>query len=99
MATPSANYVFGFNGWLFGGPGQGVQVLEIDGLEDLPDVRVQDDSRGYQDGQFTGRDFFQGRHVTFQLQVMNDANGTMQTYLKCSLPTPVFMMMLKLLSG
>ena len=33
MATPASNYVFAFNGWLFGGPGQGVQVLSVDGLE------------------------------------------------------------------
>ena len=81
MTTPTANYQFAFNGWLFGGPGQGVQVLDVEGLEGLPDLRVQDDSRGYMDGQFSGRDFLAGRTVTFTLQMMNDAAGTMQTYL------------------
>jgi hypothetical protein len=81
MATPASNYVMAFNGFLFGGPGQGVQVLEIDGLESLPDLRTQDDIRGYQDGMFTGRDFLSGRYVTFRLQIMNDSANTMQTYL------------------
>lgn len=81
MATPSGNYQFAFNGWLFGGLGQGVQILEIDGLEDMPSLRVQDDNRGFNDGMWTGRDFLNGRVITFTLQVMNDAAGTMQTYL------------------
>jgi len=81
MATPAENYEFAFNGWLFGGPGQGVQVLEIEGLEDMPSLRVQDDTRGFQDGMFTGRDFLNGRVVTFTLQIMSDSAGTMQQYL------------------
>ncbi len=81
MATPVDNYEFAFNGWLFGGPGQGVQVLEVSGLEDLPELRVQDDTRGFQDGMFTGRDFLSGRTLSFTLQIMNDSAGSMQTYL------------------
>lgn len=81
MATPAENYEFAFNGWLFGGPGQGVQVLEIDGLEDLPSLRVQDDTRGFQDGMFTGRDFLNGRSIMMTLQIMNDSNNTMTAYL------------------
>lgn len=82
MATPSQPYVFAFNGWLFGGTGQGVQVLSVDGLEDLPTLRTQDEGRGYADGMFTGRDFLNGRTVVMQLQIMNDANGTMNTYIQ-----------------
>ncbi len=81
MATPTEDYEFAFNGWLFGGPGQGVQVLSVEGLEDLPQLRVQDDTRGFQDGMFTGRDFLSGRTLVFTLQIMNDAANTMQTYL------------------
>lgn len=81
MATPTDNYEFAFNGWLFGGPGQGVQVLSVEGLEDLPQLRVQDDTRGFQDGMFTGRDFLSGRTIVFNLQIMNDSNASMQTYL------------------
>jgi hypothetical protein len=81
MADLGTNYVFAFNNWLFGGPGQGVQILSIDGLEDLPGLRVQDDNRGYNDGMFTGRDFLDGRYITMQLQVMGDANHSMTYYL------------------
>lgn len=81
MTTPTGNYQFAFNGWAFGGLGQGVQVLQVEGLEDMPDLRVQDDTRGFQDGMFTGRDFLSGRTITFTLQIMNDAANSMQTYL------------------
>ena len=81
MSGLGTNYVFAFNDWLFGGPGQGVQILDIDGLEDLPSIRVQDDNRGYQDGMFTGRDFLDGRYITMHLQIMSDANASMFDYL------------------
>ena len=81
MSTPSADYQFSFDGWLFGGSGQGVQVLEISGLEDMPTLRTQDDTRGFQDGMFTGTDFLSGRTLTFTLQIMTDTSNTMQTYL------------------
>jgi hypothetical protein len=84
MAGLGTNYVFAFNDWLFGGPGQGVQILDIDGLEDLPNLRVQDDNRGYQDGMFTGRDFLDGRYITMHLQIMTTGNTvaeSMPTYL------------------
>jgi len=72
MATPTASYSFGFNGWLFGGTGQQVQVLSVAGLDSLPSVRNQDSTRGYADGLFTGRDFASGRQVVFNLQIMGD---------------------------
>jgi hypothetical protein len=81
MTTPSVDYSFSFNGYLFGGIGQGVQVLQVDGLEDLPSLRVQDDNRGYFDGMFTGRDFLNSRVITMQLQVMSDQSNSMFTYL------------------
>lgn len=81
MATPASPYTFAFNGWLFGGPGQGVQVLQVDGLEDVPTLRTQDESRGYTDGMFSGRDFLGGRVVTVNLQIMSDSLNPMQTYL------------------
>jgi hypothetical protein len=86
MTTPANAYVFAFNGWLFGGvDGAGVQVLTVDGLEDLPTLRTQDEGRGYSDGMFTGRDFLNGRTITMQLQVMGAGAGAgsdMQTYLQ-----------------
>ena len=86
MATPANPYVFAFNGWLFGGvDGAGVQVLSVDGLEDLPSLRVQDEGRGYADGMFTGRDFLNGRTVLMTLQIMGTGSspGTdFQTYIQ-----------------
>lgn len=81
MPTPSSNYQFAFNGWIFGGVGAGVQLLAVEGLEDMPSLRIQDDNRGFNDGMWTGRDFLNGRYLTFTLQVMNDASNSMQTYL------------------
>lgn len=81
MTTPSGNYQFAFNGWAFGGTASGVQVLQVDGLEDQPNLRTQDDSGGYRDGQFSGRDFLNGRTITFTLQIMTDGVNTMQSYL------------------
>jgi hypothetical protein len=80
--TITTQYTFAFNNWLFGGPdGGGVQVLAVSGLEDLPAIRAQDLSRGYQDGSMTGRDFFEARTITMQLQIMSDSKGSMFDYL------------------
>jgi hypothetical protein len=85
-SSPTVQYGFAFgddtgNQWLFGGAGQGVQVLQVDGLEGLPNLRTQDTGRGYADGGFSGRDFLDSRSITFTLQIMTDANASMQTYL------------------
>ena len=64
---PLNNYQFQYNTFQFGGTGSPYQVLNIDGLESLPDLRVQDDNRGYNDGMFTGRDFLSGRTITIDI--------------------------------
>ena len=66
MATPSAYYQFSFNGFLMGA-GTPYPILKVDGLEALPDLRVQDDNQGYNDGMFSGRDFLSGRTITIQM--------------------------------
>jgi hypothetical protein len=81
MAGLGTNYVFSFNNFLFGGPGQGVQVTQVTGLEDLPNLRTQDDNRGYADGAFTGRDFLDSRNIIFSFQIMSNADGSMFDYL------------------
>lgn len=60
-------YSFQFSNFVFGGVGSPYQVLSVDGLESLPELRVQDDERGYNDGMFSGRDFFAGRHITLTI--------------------------------
>lgn len=69
MATiTSLNYYsFAFNGYIFGGSNSVHQVLSVDGLEGLPQIRNQDDNRGYFDGMFTGADFLGGRTITVTL--------------------------------
>ena len=67
-------YSFAFNGFVFGGASSPYQILQVDGLETLPTLRVQDSDRGYQDGMFSGRDFFGGRTITMTLQIMS-GNG------------------------
>jgi hypothetical protein len=63
------NYQFSFNGFNFGGTNSVYQILDVDGLESLPDLRVQDDNRGFNDGMFTGRDFYSGRTLVFTINI------------------------------
>lgn len=63
MTTPTAYYSFSFGGYVFGA-GTPNPILAVDGLESLPELRVQDDNRGFNDGMFTGRDFYSGRYLT-----------------------------------
>jgi len=81
MASPTSNWQFAFNGWLFGGPGAAVQVLRVEGLEDLPDLRSQDSDRGFSDGMFSGNDFLGGRAITFTLSITGNSMAAMQTAL------------------
>jgi hypothetical protein len=75
------NYSFAFNDFEFGGGNSVYQIMTIDGLEDLPVIRNQDDNRGYQDGMWTGRDFLSGRMLTFTITVRGDTNYAMNYYL------------------
>jgi len=72
--TSLSNYSFAFNGFVFGGGSSPYQVLQVDGLEGLPTLRVQDSDRGYQDGMISGRDFLAARTITVTLQIMG-GNG------------------------
>lgn len=61
------NYQFQFGSFEFGGTTSPYQIQYIDGLESLPELRTQDDNRGYNDGMFTGRDFLSGRNLTMEI--------------------------------
>lgn len=63
---PLNNYQFQFGSYLIGA-GTPHAVIEVDGLESLPELRTQDDNRGYNDGMFSGRDFLGGRTLTFTI--------------------------------
>lgn len=75
------NYRFAFNDFEFGGGNSPYQIMTVDGLEDLPGIRNQDDNRGYQDGMWTGRDFLSGRSLVFVMTIRGDSNFSMQYYL------------------
>jgi hypothetical protein len=100
--TLTQPYSFSFNGLTFGGAGSPYQVLSVDGLEALPELRSQDDNRGYADGMFSGRDFYGGRTVTIIFNTFA-ANGvsaqinynTIQSYLlpQTSGTTPLYFLM------
>ncbi len=82
MSVTSLNpYSFAFNDFVFGGGDSPYQILSVDGLEDLPSIRVQDDNRGYVDGMFTGRDFLSGRNLIITIQVLGASGASMTTNL------------------
>jgi len=78
MATVSSlqYYSFAFNGFIFGGTGSPYQVTKVDGLEALPNIRNQDDSRGYADGMFSGNDFYSGRTITISILTLPGNGNT-----------------------
>lgn len=76
--TSLSNYSFAFNGFVFGGDNSPYQILQIDGLDATPTLRVQDSDRGYLDGEFTGRDFLSGRTISMIIQVLAGNGGTAQ---------------------
>jgi hypothetical protein len=70
-------YSFQFGSFVFGGAGSPYQILDVEGLG-LPELRVQDDNRGYNDGMFSGRDFLSGRTLTFTMNIFADATRNAQ---------------------
>lgn len=70
------NYSFQFGSFVFGGAGSPFQILSVDGVESLPEIRNQDDNRGYNDGMFSGRDFLGGRTITFELLTLAGNGNT-----------------------
>jgi len=73
MATLTAlnNYQFGWNGFAFGGTGSPYQITAADGITNLPTIRNQDDTQGFNDGMFSGRDFLGGRTITLTILTLS----------------------------
>jgi len=67
-------YQFQFGSFLFGGAGSPFQIIDVEGLAGLPDLRSQDDNRGFNDGMFSGRDFYAGRTLIMTVHVFG-GNG------------------------
>lgn len=81
MPTLTTQYSFSFNGTTFGGGTSPYQILSVDGLEGLPLLRTQDDNRGYQDGMFSGRDFYAGRTISVTILCLGSGGVSAQTRL------------------
>lgn len=82
MGSPVSSlspYQFAFNGFVFGS-GTPYIVEAVNGLAGTSPVRVQDDNRGYIDGSYSGRDFYDGRTVTFDLVILGDSTHSAQYY-------------------
>jgi hypothetical protein len=75
MTTLTQVYSFSFNNLTFGGAGSPYQILSVDGLESLPDIRNQDDNRGYADGMFSGRDLLAGRTISIIFNTFGTPGG------------------------
>jgi hypothetical protein len=76
-----ANYQFQFGSYIFGGADSVTQIDEVDGLESLPEIRNQDDNRGYNDGMFTGRDFLGGRQIIITMKTFGgNGNNAQQNF-------------------
>jgi phage-related protein len=67
--VPLANYSFQFGtaSPFFFGAGTPYAIINEEGLAGLPPMRVQDDDRGYNDGMYSGRDFYSGRTITLTI--------------------------------
>lgn len=77
---PLLDYQFSYNSFNFGN-GTPFQIADIDGLASQPDLRVQDAPRGYSDGYLTGRDFYNGRSMTFTFMVFaGNGNSAQQNW-------------------
>ncbi len=76
--TSLALYGFSFNGFNFGGGSSVYQVMSVEGIESAPDLRIQDDNQGYNDGMFSGTDFYSERTITIVLNIFGDATHTAQ---------------------
>ena len=73
MPTVTAlnNYSFAWNGFTFGGANSPYQITAADGITNLPNIRNQDDTQGFNDGMFSGRDFLGGRTITLTILTLS----------------------------
>lgn len=76
-----ANYSFVFNGLTIGN-GTSFTVTNVEGLGGTSPLRIQDDNRGYIDGSYTGRDFYDERTVYIDVTVLGSGSTTAQANYK-----------------
>lgn len=76
-----ANYSIVFNNLTIGN-GTLYTITNIEGLGGTSPLRIQDDNRGYIDGSYTGRDFYDERTVYIDVTVFGDSSTTAQANYK-----------------
>lgn len=75
------NYSITFNGLTIGA-GTNFPITNIEGLASTSPLRIQDDNRGYVDGSYTGRDFYDERTVYIDVTVLGSGSTTAQANYK-----------------
>jgi hypothetical protein len=78
---PLADYSFVFNGLTIGNNTL-FTVTKVDGLGGTSPLRIQDDNRGYIDGSYSGRDFYDERTVYIDVTVLGSSSITAQANYK-----------------
>jgi hypothetical protein len=76
-----ADYSITFNGLTIGA-GTMFPITNIEGLGGTSPLRIQDDNRGYLDGSYSGRDFYDERTVYIDLVVLGNSTTTAQANYK-----------------
>jgi hypothetical protein len=76
-----SNYTFVFNGLTIG-TGTPFLVTNVEGLGGTSPLRIQDDNRGYIDGSYSGRDFYDERTVYIDVTVLGSGSTTAQANYK-----------------
>jgi hypothetical protein len=75
------NYTITYNGLTIG-TGTSFLITEIEGLGGTSPLRIQDENRGYIDGSYTGRDFYDERTVYIDVTVLGSSSTTAQANYK-----------------
>lgn len=74
----SITYTYAVGQSLTIGNGTLYPILNIDGLGGTSPLRIQDENRGYIDGSYSGRDFYDERTVYIDVLVLGDNSSTAQ---------------------
>jgi len=81
MVSSLSPYQMAFNDFVIGA-GTPYVVESVDGLMSFAPLRIQDDNRGYIDGSYSGRDFYDGRTVTVTILTVGDSSHSAQYYFR-----------------
>lgn len=76
-----SNYQFVFNSLTIGQSTPYI-VTNVEGLGGISPLRIQDDNRGYIDGSYSGRDFYDERQVDIDVTIVGDTSHNAQYYYK-----------------